>query len=321
MALLFRLFMVMILIILSIFIKAQSNTVEKDNISSRKTLELLAPSKTNTRERIEIPFEVHNGLIFVQASLNGKKGTFILDSGAPYLILNSDAENITYNSSYKSEACGVGGKVKKSGSAHIKSFDWNGITLSEGNVLSVSMSHLSNKKNILGLIGYCVFNDYTLTFDYKRHKVTAVLNTSLAKEKELNDKPFTTIPFEMYMHFPVFSMEINGKIYNMALDSGAASNVLYEKYVPELKDFITSYRKGNLTGIGGKTKAKKGHIKKLEVGSISYKRLSFIFENDMLNGLNKKSTLKIDGLLGYGFLKQYITTVDFKAKEIRIYKR
>lgn len=317
---LYRLFMVMILIILSIFIKAQANIIEKDNTSSSKSTELLAPSKTNTRERMEIPFTVYNGIIYVQAILNGKEGTFILDSGAPDLILNSDAENIEYNSSYKSEASGVGGKVKKAGSAHIKSFYWNGITLSEGNVLSVSMSHLTKKK-ILGLIGYNVFNDYALTFDYKNHKIFGQLNPSLAQEKELNGELLATISFEMYKHIPVFPMEVNGKMYNMGLDSGAAANVLYEKYVPELKESIIRYKESDLTGIGGRTKAKKGRIKRLKVGDVSYEKLGFIFENDMLNGLNQKSTVKIDGLLGYEFLKQYLTTVDFKAKEVRIYKK
>ncbi|WP_288447275.1 pepsin/retropepsin-like aspartic protease family protein [uncultured Chryseobacterium sp.] len=319
MIILFRLFMVVILTVLSVFTKAQAGIAENDSTGS-KSAKLLAPVKKYTPERIEIPFTVHNGIIYVQASLNGKEGTFILDSGAPELILNSDAENIEYDSSYKSEAGGVGGKVKKSGSTHIQSFDWDGITLSEGNVLSVSMAHLTRKK-ILGLIGYSVFSEYALTFDYKNYSIIGQLNPSLAQEKALNGVLLATIPFEMYKHIPVFPMEIDGKTYHMGLDSGAASNVLYEKYVSALKESIIRFKESDLTGIGGKTKAKKGHIKTLKVGDVSYKKLGFIFENDMLDNLNRKSTVKIDGLLGYEFLKQYITTVDFKAREIRIYKK
>ncbi|WP_158521367.1 pepsin/retropepsin-like aspartic protease family protein [Chryseobacterium indologenes] len=314
-----RLFLLLFLTIMITYSKAQGNAGEQVNTNAQKPLKLSDPLKNNTRESIEIPFEVDNGIIYVQAQFNGERGTFILDSGAPDLILNSDAENLVYDSSNKSEASGVGGKVKKSGTAHIQSFDWYGITLSDGDVLSVSMSHLTKRK-ILGLIGYRVFNDYILTFDYKKSKITGTLKTSLSQEKERNGKLLATIPFEMYKHIPVLQIEINGKMYNMGLDTGAAANLFYEKYVPELKESIIRYKESDLTGIGGKVKAKKGRVKKIIIRGVEYNKLNFIFEDATLTSLNQGSTLKLDGLLGYEFLKTYKTTIDFKAKEIRIYE-
>ena len=40
-------------------------------------------------EAVSVPFERTVGLIFVKAKINGKKENFILDTGAPSLILNS----------------------------------------------------------------------------------------------------------------------------------------------------------------------------------------------------------------------------------------
>ncbi len=305
--------------VITILTNAQAKNDGHSESGIQKKVKLSIPSKTNTQENIEIPFEVYEGIIYVQASLNGEQGTFILDSGAPELILNSDAENINFNSTYKSEASGVGGKVRKAGSVHINTFEWSGIKLNEGDVLSVSMSHLT-KRSILGLIGYSVFNDYTLTFDYKKRKIFGTLHSSLVDEKEVNGELLARIPFEMYKHIPVLQIGISGEIYNMGLDTGAAANLFYEKYVPELKESIIRYKETDLTGIGGKIKAKKGRIKKLTIRDVEYHRLHFVFEDATLNALNKGSVLKLDGLLGYEFLKSYKTTIDFKAKEIRIYK-
>lgn len=273
---------------------------------------------TSRPDRVEIPFQIHNGIIYVKVLLNGKEETFILDSGAPSLILNSDlniVKDMPGASSKKNIAgSGVGGAIKNINQVHIDAFNWKGIEIKDAEVLTMSLSHIG-KYSFTGLIGYDVFKDYKLTFDYKKRIITATLN----KEAEEYGKLLATIPFEMENHLPVFRIDINGKTYKMGLDTGASANLLYEKNTGEIKSFIKGDNKTVILGAASGVNARQGKIKTLKIGDIEYKDMSFAFENNTLDQINDGYKAGIDGLLGYEFLRQHVTTVDFISKEIRIY--
>ncbi|MCH8285871.1 hypothetical protein IIB79_05000, partial [candidate division KSB1 bacterium] len=57
-------------------------------------------------------------------------------------------------------------------------------------------------------------------------------------------------------------------------------------------------------------------LDEFEISDLSYKDHTFLFNN-----LNFGHELQIDGLLGYEFLSQYITAIDYKNQKLYIFKR
>lgn len=264
-------------------------------------------------------FVIKNGLIFVNANLNGKEGLFLLDSGLGCgLLLNSDAKFIGNLNSSDTYITGMGGgKCKNIETSFIDSFEWKGITLFNTEVSAMSLSNIIKDDNFAGIIGYDLFKDYQLTFDYQHNILKAGTQKDIGKEARLNGKLISVIPFELKDHMPVFEMEIEGKKYKIGLDTGASVNVMNKKYFNDFK--LSNIEEVSMKGFGGVSKVRRSNIKETKIGGLSYDNMTYNFEDTSLNTLNEQNNYGIDGLIGYEFLKQYITVVDFNSREIRIY--
>lgn len=267
-------------------------------------------------------FTAKNGLIYVNAELNGKLASFVLDSGlGSDLILNSNSKLL--EDLKESDVCisGMGsGKCRQIETSWVSTFNWKGIMVSDVDVVAMPLSNLGGNDNFAGIIGFNMFKNYQLTFDYQYHNLKVSTNKDLEKEIKENGKLLSTIPFEMKEHMPVFDVEINGKTYKMGLDTGASVNVINIKYFDGFTNSLTKIQEVSMKGFGGESKVKRGSIKETKIGGLAYDNMDYNFENASLNNLNKEYKYGIDGLIGYDFLKKYITVVDFNSKEIRIYE-
>jgi hypothetical protein len=190
----------------------------------------------------------------------------------------------------------------------------------------MSLAHLERQtgQSLVGLIGYGIFKDYELTFDYKRNILTGVhADSSAATELRAKNygKLLAKVPFEMAMHIPVFIARIGNREFRVGLDCGASANLLLAKYTPDLKGLITDLSASDITGaIKSHVAGQSGIIKEVEIGPVLYRRMLFAFDDATLSALNSAYRLNIDGLLGYQFLKEHTTAIDFRHKEIRVYE-
>ncbi len=99
---------------------AQNKILEMDILGDAQVSStVVAPvSATALPDRFEAPFEVHKHLIFMKANLNDKEETFVMDCGAPLLVLNR--KYFTSDTVANGIAEGVGGSVEM-GQTHIQS--------------------------------------------------------------------------------------------------------------------------------------------------------------------------------------------------------
>jgi len=303
--------------------------IELDILSDAKTSvsTLSGPTPENTvhPELITVPFELRQGLIYVEAEIDGKKGYLLLDSGAPVLMLNQRIFGAG-NTADAPEAIGVGGKIEGMGQTHLQHFNWAGISLRDLDVITLPLEHLERPgKKLLGIIGYEIFQDYELTIDYAHRKLTLVLTD--ASGNPLSVQPQTgeilqTVPFEMTGHIPVIPVTVSGVTLQMGIDSGAAANLLTKNRLETVSENRSRIKTQQLTGADQVVqKIPVAKVRQSTLGTLAFTDMATVFADDNIEALNNGYGLHLDGLVGYEFLKQYKSTLNFRKKTLTLRAR
>lgn len=275
---------------------------------ANQTTENSAPSVIN------IPFELVDGLIFVNANMGGEPANFVFDTGAPDLIVNS-----TFRSESDSlQGLGVGGGISFQ-NIYVDDFNIGGIQKNKFTAYSVDMSHLEELTNrdIKGLIGYAFVKDYELFIDYNDW----VIRLYKPKATELHNsiKPISAIPFVMYNHFPVIQVTIGDQVFNLGLDSGAEVNLIDI----EMQDLIDEKLMKNKTNIDlyGVDKSSQrvvsAIVKNSQVDGEKFKNMEYLFAD--ISHLNDSSNRIMDGLLGFPFLSARTLSISFEDQMVYIW--
>lgn len=293
-------------------------------------IQLIAADSTRQMpERVDAPFELRNNLIYVTAELNGKARKFLVDSGAPAFALNADQLDPAQLKDSPISVRGVGGSLRTK-SFHVDSFNWQGLKLNNFDTLAFpSPARVTNKNDEpVGTIGYQVLKDYEVTFDYGRKTITLIRTDEQGNPvKKLSAKTagVKVVPLKMYRHIPAFPLTIDGRTYQMGLDSGAGGSMLDLGHALGLRKYILldeSKRpvQAKLGGVGDNLVVSEVIVvDKATVGQAPYTNMPFVFTEGTFAQLNRGQKVKVDGLVGYDFLKQYVTSVNYKKGTITIY--
>ncbi|MBN8566169.1 MAG: PDZ domain-containing protein [Flavobacteriales bacterium] len=168
------------------------------------------------KEKIEIPFQFINNLIFIPITVNEVELTFLLDSGVDETILFSleEKENIIFQQVEKVKLKGLGSAdfvegLKSSNNkvqVNVDFFDISHtiyIILEENINISSSVGIPVN-----GIIGYHFFKKYPIQIDYDKNKIT-VFKEDAKRLKKLkkkfvkvditleNNKPYLELPLKI----------------------------------------------------------------------------------------------------------------------------
>lgn len=274
----------------------------------------------NEKDVIEIPFEMVGKLISVDVFVNGKKRKFILDSGAPKVILN--AKYFSKRDSTEtviSNVHGVSGVISDMDIINLKSLDFAGIKMNNQKMITVNLAHLEEELQVpfYGLIGFELIKDYDLVFDYKTKLLTLVNPKYFEnyKTEKLDGVSLEIVPFKLERHIPVIEAQIADKVYQFGIDSGAESNLIDETLLPKLRRVLRRIKTDDLFGADSiKKVVEKGKIKTMCIGKKSFKKLPTAFSN--LSHLNEGYKLNLDGLIGYPILSKQKTIISFEREAI-----
>ncbi|MBC8322612.1 MAG: aspartyl protease family protein [Candidatus Marinimicrobia bacterium] len=267
-------------------------------------------------------FELHHNLIIVSAEIDGQKGNFILDSGAPVMILNK------HHFSHIDSVNSMGGKgvtgrrMTSTSIQNMKHFKWNDYEMRDFDAVFHDLSHLENELDIkiIGLISYRELEHFETMFDYENMRLMLFKldedGYTIAQVQREN--PGVEIPFKMEGHTPIFEGSINGKTYTFGLDTGAEFNLMDKPLFDSLAKNITHIKLDTLIGISGEEiETQIGFIDKTVIGGNSYNNMKTVFSST--EHLYKNGETKLDGLLGYEFLSQHKTALNFRKKILTIY--
>ena len=270
---------------------------------------------------ITVPIKRAGSLIIVEAQVDTIVGNFVLDTGAPGLVLNE-----TYFRDYRhfddTQSGGINGEAYAYNTVvdnlSILDLHYNHLTASVTNLAAIE-----NSKGIkvLGLLGTRLFARLAITIDLF-HNVLYIHKLNSNGEILAGERPFTKP--DMITPFKLLSdvIFIKGTIadYSMwfAFDTGAECNLLDEGNFKKVAKQMRVLHQSTLLGIG--------HARYQNTFAVFDKMVigNYVFTNNhvlitRLEEMGKAYNNSMDAVLGHDFFSRGIFTINFAKKELEMY--
>ncbi len=238
------------------------------------------------------PIDIRGGFIVLMAKVNGVEGTYILDTGAPGLVLNSK-----YRQGSKALASGLQGL---NGDVHTTilpgwTFEWNSYKTSGSDGYAIDLTYLENAADsrIDGLVGLDVFDGYYVLLDYGQR--TMELSTTIPEM--MARQPSVTLPLEFQDHVPIVLLQHGQRSYRFVLDSGSGSHLIDHAVLTDWNTDVEVLDPIELVAADQKiVRTMNIEASGLKASGIALPPTQFVVTD--LNAIREASGSQIDGILG-----------------------
>lgn len=281
-------------------------TIYTSPLTSRPKVTPPVPAK------IEVPFELKGGLVFVKVKVNGKPANFILDSGAPILVLHP---RLAAKAIDTLEGKGISGALQLQ-RVEVPDFEFGTLHQQQVEAITLDLSHLEKITNrpIDGLIGYSTLKDYEVLLDYKNKLLTLFKPDATDFHKAV--KPKAEMDFTLQAHIPVVAAKIGTQTLYFGLDTGAEANLIDLRSQNKLspKDYRKS-KTGRVSGANqGQVSVQEAYVNSTFVNGHNYSNMHYVFSD--ISHMNQGYGLSIDGLLGYPFFSARKISMNYQQSKI-----
>lgn len=295
--------------------------------SSLKQLNIEIPGITIDSVSSVIAFTRAGNLIVVKAKADTTEGNFILDTGAPNLVLN-----LTYFRDYPTtyitdgEHAGITGSSAAIIKTEVKKFAFASLTYSRVEADVTNLGAIENSKGIkiLGLLGVDLFKDCEMIIDYENnliylHRINRK-EASTYQHAMLKDvAAYSTFPIDITDNRILITTQLAGKNLKFVIDCAAESNILDSRLPNKIFDNVTVTKRVLLSGAGNKKiEALYGDLKTMQVGSITISNLPVLITNLEYTCFAQNGC--INGVLGFDFLSLHKTGFNFVNQKMYIWK-
>ncbi len=270
---------------------------------------------------IVIPLKRAGNLILIDGKVDGQSGTFILDTGAPGLVLNS-----TYFRETQPAQGGLGqgitGARMERHTKHVDNFSFADLVFEDIKADVLNLGHLENtrKIKILGLIGTAFIRDYEVVIDINQQSLRMYrVNRKGEYFAPCPEKTKFTIHHDIKFINDVIitKIPVGGKNVNFCIDTGAEHNVLdFNNHKKVMKTIsITSRRK--LKGANSKTiEVLYGVMNEFSIAGQRFPLMQVVLLD--LSSMRSGYDVFIKGMLGYDFFKQGIVRINTRKQIMSI---
>ncbi len=285
------------------------------------------PIVTSDTASCIIPFNRAGNLILIKAKADSIEGNFILDTGAPGLILN-----MTYFRNYPQteetvrETGGITGSTAFVSPTSIAALNMGPIKYRKINADRVNLGHLENSKGvkILGLLGMQLFKQFEMIIDYEKsiiylHLISKKETKTYKSEQLLDTSKYSIFDITISDNKLFTKGQIANKKLSFVIDTGAESNVIDSRLPNNLFENFNIARRVNLTGAGNKKiEAIYGDMQTVKVGELSLNNVPLLVTN--LEKMCFAYDKCVDGILGFDFLSLNKIGFNFVTNKMYIWK-
>ena len=273
-----------------------------------------------------IPFSRVGNLIVIKGEADGTEGNFILDTGAPKLILNLTYFRNYPSSSTEEDAGGITGGAAGTNPTMVSKFSFGPVHYDQVEADRINLGHIENSKGIkiLGLLGMQLFKKFEMILDYEKnliylHLITRKESSTYRSEMLADTSLYNEFPIDIMEDKLITYGEMAGKKLIFVIDTGAESNVLDSRLPNKVFENVAITRRILLTGSGNKkVEALYGDMKNMKMGNMDMGTLPVLVTNleKMCFSYNKC----LDGMLGFDFLSMHKIGFNFVKRKMYIWK-
>lgn len=274
-----------------------------------------------------IPFTRAGKLILLKGRAENTEGNFVLDTGAPYLVLNStyfrDLEPIP---NQEETQRGINGENGLSQKAMLKQFRLGSFTYFKVETDLLNLGGIENARGIkiLGLLGVSLFKECELVIDYEKNLI--YLHHINRKEKKTyrhpmlsNPQEYDEHPFTLRDNRIIIETKLAKRKLQFVVDHAAESNIIDSRLPGSVLDSVQINGRILLSGAGArKVEAITGEMSGFTLGGMPLKTLPVIIttlENSCFG-----NDACINGVLGYDFLSGYKLVFNFVTSKLYVFK-
>jgi predicted aspartyl protease len=270
----------------------------------------------------KIKFRLAGGaqpLILLPTRVNGAGPfDFILDTGAGTSLLSTElAQQLNIKVLGTKEGQSAGGKVSVS-LAKVESLALGQAKIEEVEVGIVDLGHIGKTigTKIDGDVGYNFLKHFRVTIDYQ----TAEIRFDDPKRTENFGKPSKAeIPMRLASPAkPLVLVDVyaNGRgPFQFAIDTGTSTTAISPEAAQQLG--IASSPIGPLTTGGSQVNVTAGNLKSFQVGGARIDDLVVVVA-DFFAMLSQAVGAKLDGIVGYNFLRNFRVVMDYPSEKFRL---
>jgi hypothetical protein len=256
--------------------------------------------------------EIKHGFVLMNASVNGQAGYYILDSGAPGLVVNTKHHRTESSEQYA--MYGVDGNVELS-QLKTWAFQWNSFSLQGQDAFAIDLSYLEIllERNIDGLVGMELFEGYDILIDY----ASGTLELWNVLPAALQTTPWIEFPLTYEDHIPVITLRRGKKQLKFGIDTGAGSNLIGQNTFKSLRHDALVVETINLVGANRKhIPSQAVEIDGLSAGNVTFPKIHFVVMD--FSQINRSTGMDFDGILGQPFLAGRLVLIDRDRETLRI---
>ena len=282
----------------------------------------IEPQPYGDFKTIVVPIRRVGSLIVVEAQLDTVVGNFILDTGAPGLILN---ETYFRNSPHitEKEAGGINGLASHCFTTVVHNFSILDLHYDRLSADVTDLSSIENSKGIkvLGLLGTRLFQKMAITVDLFKnvlyiHKLDS--KGEILPNERVFKNPDMKTSFKLLNDVIFIKGSIEDNNMWFAFDTGAESNLLDYENFKKLAKRMKVLSQSSVVGIGGSGYQNSYAVfDKLVIGNYVFTHNRILFTR--LDQMGKAYDYSVDAILGYDFFARGIFTINFVKKEMEMY--
>jgi len=271
---------------------------------------------------VKVKFRLAGGaqpLILLPVQVNGDGPfEFILDTGAGTSLLSSDlAKKLKIKIISTKEGQSAGGKISVS-LAKVDSLAVGQAKLDDVDVGIVDLTHIGNTigTKIDGDVGYNFLKHFRITIDY--HDCEIRLDEP-RRIQRLGRSSKAEVPMRLAsLAKPLLLVDVhaNGQgPFQFAIDTGTSTTAI----APELAQHLglKSSPVGPLTTGGAQVNVTAGTLESFKVGRAGVDDLVVVVA-DFFAMLSQAVGAKLDGIVGYNFLRNFRVVMDYPSEKFRL---
>lgn len=272
-----------------------------------------------SQNTIYIPFRMVGRLIAVEARVDTVRGVFFLDTGASHLLLN-ERYFASETRMASTEAIGAAGSLGTLSVRDVDTLFWDALEITnlEGHVVSLAQIEDKKRTRVVGVLGFKVFKDYEVLIDYSIRQLIVTRTDKKGNRLDpdaIFQRPVDSLDFRLIGHTIVMRAQINGVKVKLGLDTGAELNLLDAGVKRQALDNFEILRRTTMTGAG---------TKEVEVIAGVLYGLTMDIEQTIgmrtlltkMWRINDAMGTDLDGVLGYEFLFNKRTLINYKKKKL-----